>query len=459
VKENPKRVSVGSTGEMAGDFGKHETFDGADVHSPGHGLTRGEIEQIQQTRLRVVLQHLQHGNRFYAAKLAAAGLGPVENVTLDEFRQKFPFTTKEELTADQQAHPPYGTNLSFQLEKYTRCHQTSGSTGTPLRWLDTPESWQAMLDNWDVIFDAAQITPSDRLLFAFSFGPFIGFWTAFEAAVRRGNFCLATGAMTSEARLMAIRDHRISVLLCTPTYALHLGEIARANNFASDSLRVVLTAGEPGGCIPGVRSRLGQLWPGARVFDHHGMTESGPVTFECPARTGVLHVIESAFLAEVLEAGSERAVAPGGTGELVLTTLRRDGSPLIRYRTGDLVRRSKYTRCACGRYEMALPGGILGRLDDMVFVRGVNIYPAAIDNIVRSFREIAEYRVLLATKKSMAEIEVEIETIEKCMDESDVAARLQRAFQTAFNLRIPVKLVPRGSLPHFEMKGRRWLKI
>jgi phenylacetate-CoA ligase len=358
------------------------------------------------------------------------------------------------------AHPPYGTNLTYPLEHYTRCHQTSGSTGEPLRWLDTPQSWERLLRNWGQILRAAAVESADRFLFAFSFGPFIGFWSAMESALQARHFCLATGSMTSEARLKAIADHRITVLCSTPTYALHLGEVARSGSIkaALSTVRLILVAGEPGGSLPATRARLAEDWPGARIFDHYGMTEVGPATYECPAEAGVLHVIESAYLAEVVDPQTAEHQPAGQTGELVLTTLDRLGSPVMRYRTGDLVQARPAGRCACGRHDLALAGGILGRSDDMVVVRGVNVFPSAIENIVRSCGGVGEYRVVLDQRNALTEIRLEIERTLDCPAPASLARRLQQLLQSTLSLRVPVDMVPRGTLPRFEMKSKRWVR-
>src|SRR5437870_7622465 len=337
---------------------------------PSRALIQGE--QLEQ--LRSLLAELFPGNQFYSRKLNDAGI-TFDVASLEDFSARFPFTTKAELVEDQRAHPPFGTNLTYPLERYTRYHQTSGTTGAPLRWLDTPESWEGMLESWAEIFRAAGVEASDRVYFAFSFGPFIGFWLAFESAARLGCLCVPGGGLSTVARLHSLLENGITVLCCTPTYALRLAEVAAEEKIQLSAGRVhtLIVAGEPGGSIPAVRARLAELWPDAQIFDHHGMTEVGPVTYQCPAQAGVLHVMEAAYLAEVVESGGARPAAPGQIGELVLTTLGRTGSPLLRYRTGDLVT-ARAQLCPCGRYSLALEGGILGRIDDMVVVRGVNVF-------------------------------------------------------------------------------------
>jgi phenylacetate-CoA ligase len=421
---------------------------------------RAAIASEQLEQLRSLVTELFPGNKFYTNKLNGEGI-TFDIASLGDFSARFPFTTKRELVEDQLAHPAFGTNLTYPLERYTRYHQTSGTTGTPLRWLDTAESWEIMVESWAEIFRAAGARTGDRVYFAFSFGPFIGFWLAFESAARIGCLCVPGGGLSSAARLKAIIDNGIDIVCCTPTYALRLAEVAKEEkiDLKAGRVRLLVVAGEPGGSVPTVRTQLEEMWPGAKVFDHHGMTEVGPVTYECPKRSGVLHVLESVFYAEVIDVKTGRAVGTGNIGELVLTTLGRVGSPLLRYRTGDLVKlQSSEKPCACGRYEMALEGGILGRTDDMVVVRGVNIYPSAVDEIVRKEDGVVEYRVELSVDRAMPEISLQIEPAPQCRDVAGLVRNLERQFESALALRVPITTVPFGTLPRFEMKSRRWIR-
>ena len=155
--------------------------------------SREELERIQLAKLRELLAAVRPDNAFYEAKLGQANVDTAIE-SLDAFRERCPFTTKTELAADHQANPPYGSNLTFPLGRYTRVHQTSGTSGAPLRWLDTPESWQWMIDNWCDIFRAVDVSAADRIFFAFSFGPFIGFWLAFEAGEALGGYLVTKHA-------------------------------------------------------------------------------------------------------------------------------------------------------------------------------------------------------------------------------------------------------------------------
>ncbi|HUJ20813.1 MAG TPA: AMP-binding protein [Bryobacteraceae bacterium] len=421
---------------------------------------RRDIEAMQLAKLRVLLAALTPCNRFYSAKLGTAGLSS-DVAGVDEFCRRMPFTRKQDLIDDQLANPPFGSNLTDPLERYTRFCQTSATTGQPMRWLDTPESWNWMLGNWSHVFRAAEVTAQDRIFFAFSFGPFLGFWTAFEAAARMGAMCIPGGGMRSVARLRTLLDTEATVLCCTPTYAIRLAEVAADENIDLTKSRVrrIIVAGEGGGSIPGTRAHIERLWPGATVWDHHGMTETGPVSYGCPKRPGVLHVIESEYIAEVIDTESGRAVPPHGTGELVLTNLGRIASPLLRYRTGDVVERGVDSRCDCGSCEMALEGGILGRTDDMVVVRGVNVYPSAVEDIVRTVGGVAEYRVEIRADRAMPELSLRFEPYPESLDGADLAHRLETALRNAFSLRIPATGVPCGTLPRFEMKAQRWVRL
>lgn len=400
-------------------------------------------------RLAKLLRIVVPTNRFYARKFAG--------LALDDWNA-LPFTTKDELLANQAEHPPYGELLTYPRDRYTRLHQTSGTQGTPLRWLDTPESWEWMLGCWRTMFEVVGVTKADRLLFAFSFGPFLGFWTAFEAANRMGCLCLAAGGLSSGARLRMLLDNRATVVLCTPTYALHLAEFAKQAGVRFEGVRCLIVAGEPGGSIPATRARIEEAW-NARAFDHSGMTEIGPLAIECPANPGGLHVLEDDYYAEVIDgnphAPGEAGVSRSETatmGELVLTNLGRLGSPLIRYRTGDLVRVDP-NPCPCGRTWMRLAGGILGRTDDMIAIRGNNVYPSALENVLRRFEEIVEYRITLDRSSPLAEMRIEIEPSES--GGSDLAARVADAIRDELLFRAEVAVVAPGTLPRFAMKARR----
>ncbi len=425
---------------------------------PGRGDTV-DVQAVQLDALRRLIAALAEGNRYYGPILQRAGLN-ADLPDLETFTRRMPLTDKRQLVEDHAANPPYGSNLTFPLERYTRYSQTSGSTATPLRWLDTPQSWAWMVGLWRRVFEASGVTPRDRVLFAFSFGPFIGFWLAFEAAAEMGCLCIPGGGMTSLGRLRAILDNRVTVLCCTPTYAIHLGQTAAREriDLSEAGVRTIVVAGEPGGSVPATRAEIERLWPGATVFDHHGMTEIGPVSHACPRYPGVLRVIAEGFLTEVIDPKTAEPVEPGRMGELVLTNLGRVGSPLLRYRTGDVVRLGGPKYHERGEADPALVGGIIGRVDDMTTVRGVNVFPSAVDEVVRSVGGVAEYRVEVSRSRALPEMTLVIEPADDAEAGDALARRVEAACRAAFTLRVPVRLAEPGSLPRFELKARRWIE-
>jgi len=424
-------------------------------------LDRAALEALQTERLRSLLAEILPHNAFYTRKLAGAGLlrgtalpSRPDGSGEPSHLRSLPLTTKVELLADQEAHPPYGTALTYPLDRYCRLMQTSGTSGQPLRWLDTPESWQWMLTNWQQIFEIVGVGRGDRLFFPFSFGPFLGFWTAYESASQQGLWCLPGGGMSSVARLHFLLDHQATVVLCTPTYALHLAEVAEREgiDLRNSAVRALIVAGEPGGSIPAVRARIEAGW-NARVFDHSGMTEVGPVAIECRENPAGLHILEGDYIAEVIDPDTLESVAPGTTGELVLTTLGRLGSPLIRYRTGDLVCIDP-DLCPCGRSFVRLRGGILGRVDDMIHLRGNNLHPSTLEAVIRGVEEVAEYRIEIDRSSALAVLHVEVEPVPWAHGQ-DVAERVDRAIRDELLFRAEVHAVAPGSLPRYEMKARR----
>jgi phenylacetate-CoA ligase len=416
---------------------------------------REALSRLQGERLRAMLAEILPRNAFYAERFARANLRPADIDTPADL-SRLPLITKNDLLADQAEHPPYGRVLTYTLERYSRMHQTSGTSGKPLRWLDTPESWSWCLDCWRRIYDIVGIRREDRLFFPFSFGPFLGFWTAFEEAGRRGLFILPGGGMSSTARLRHLLDHTVTVVLCTPTYALRLAEVAHEEgiDLANSAIRALIVAGEPGGSVPAIRERIESAW-GARVYDHSGMTEAGPLMVECDGRRGGLHVLETECSAEIIDPVSGLRVPHGDVGELVLTNFGRWGSPLLRYRTGDLARIDP-APCPCGRIERRLKDGILGRTDDMIHLRGNNLYPSAVEALIRQIPEVAEYRVNVDPSGPLPTLNVEVEPVPSAAPAA-VVDRVDRVIRDALLFRARVVAVAPGSLPRFEMKARRVL--
>ena len=422
--------------------------------APSECLPRHEIETRQASRLATLLGHIDGRNQFYTEKFSRAGIR-ISDLDLPEDLGRLPFTTKAELIADQNANPPWGSALSESLAHYTRYNQTSSTTGDPLRWLDTTDSWQWMLECWKAVYRAARVGPADRIFFPFSFGPFLGFWTAFEAGTQLGAHCVPAGGMTSETRLGLIDVLQPTVVCCTPTYALRLIEVAGelGGTLADSSVRVLIVAGEPGGNIPATRRQIEAGW-GARVIDHHGLTEVGPISFECWENSGFVHLNECEYICEVLDPDTGLWVPDGHQGELVVTNLGRLASPVIRYRTRDIVVRASEP-CSCGRTLSRLAGGIVCRADDMVCVRGVNVYPVAIEAVVRTVPYVVEYRATVQSAGALGTLSVEIEV--GAADPETVTELVASKLRDALSLTVPVIVAEPGTLPRFDMKARRFI--
>jgi phenylacetate-CoA ligase len=409
-------------------------------------LDRGALAALQLQKLNCLLGQVLPGNEFYRRKLASC---PTRLESLDQLAS-LPHTSKEELQPEAGGEP-FAANRSYTTDRYVRCHQTSGTRGRPLVVLDTAEDWKWWIDCWQYVLDAAEVAQSDRALLAFSFGPFIGFWSAFDALAARGTLVVPGGGLSSLARLELMRQAEVTTLLCTPTYALRLAEVAAEHhiNLAQLAVEKIIVAGEPGGSIPAIRERIESAF-GARLIDHGGATEVGPWGFADAAGRG-MHVTESEFIAEFISVETGRPAQEGEQAHLVLTTLGRSGAPVIRYRTGDIVR-PVWNANESNRFVL-LEGGILGRADDMMIIRGMNVYPTAIEQILRSFPEVVEYRMTARKRGELDELIVEVE------DHLQQPARIADELCLKLGLKIDVRCAAAMSLPRFDGKGRRFVDL
>lgn len=399
---------------------------------------------MQLSKLNRLLNSLRE-HPLYADALAACRL-PLQS--LDEL-SNLPLLEKNDLLGDRPGDPMKLCALA--RTKYRRLHQTSGSRGWPMPVLDTAEDWAWWLECWQYVLDAAEVTTEDIAMMAFSFGPFIGFWTANDALVQRGALVVPGGGLSSLARLKLIAGQRCTVLCCTPTYALHLASVAAEHDvdLSKNNVSRIIVAGEPGGSVPAVRQAIESQWH-ARVVDHAGASELGAWGFASSDDSG-LHIVESEFIAEFLvfekSGNSSRPADPGEACELVLTNLGRFGGPAIRYRTGDTVR-PVWEHELPSRF-VHLPGGVLGRRDDMLVIRGVNVFPSSIEAIVREVTPTAEFRMIATRHDEMDQLRIEVET--------DCGDALSELLRERLALRVPVRVVKNGSLPRSEGKSRRWV--
>lgn len=405
---------------------------------------RGAFSRTQGEQLISFVETVREKNSFYNSRLSDTGA----IADLKQFAN-IPLLTKPELVGED----GYAANLSFPREQYSRFHRTSGTTGRPLAVLDTKEDWQWWMEAWQHVLDSASMTESDRVLMAFSFGPFVGFWSAFDAAVERGALVMPTGAMNTEARLDLVLSSRATIVFCTPSYALHMAQVAeqKSIDLAGSAVRKIIVAGEPGGSVAEIRNRIESKW-NAAVVDHAGATEVGPWGFADESGAG-LFVNESQFYPEFLDVEtnelleSNTPATQGVVCQLVLTSIGRLGCPVLRYVTGDLVRPTWKPDSAF----VFLDGGVLGRSDDMMIIRGVNVFPTAVEKILRGFDEVDEFQLIAWRNGQMDQLKVRVE------DRMNQPQRIADEIQLRLGLRVDVEVVEAGSLPRFEMKGKRFL--
>ncbi len=417
-------------------------------------MPRKALEALQIEKLCSMLEQIYGRNRFYTDKLDAAGIHPDSIQTLDDLR-RLPLTEKSELVQAQSDALPFGSNTTFEESAYSRFHQTSGTTGTPLRVLDTPESWDWWGRCWGHVLAGAGLTENDRMFVPFSFGPFIGFWAAVEGAQKINALMIPGGGRDSLQRLHLMKELGSTAMCCTPTYALRLAEVAQESGFdlSEIPLRTLIHAGEPGANVPATKARIESVW-NAKCYDHAGASEIGAHSFECELQPNGTHVTESEFIVEVLNPETLEPVPAGEQGELIITNLGRIGYPVIRYRSGDLVVLNQQ-KCTCGRSFARFEGGVIGRADDMVVVRGVNIFPSAVENLVRQCESVEEFRITVTTDREMGNLAIELELSKNTNPES-ARKTVDQTIQNGLSLRPEITLVPSGSLPRFEMKAKRF---
>ena len=420
-----------------------------------------DLAAIQQRKLADLLAAVSDRNSFWRERFTAESFAP-EAVRTPADLAALPPLTKQDLVDDVARHPPYGSNLTEPLSSYVRFHQTSGTTGQPQPWLDTAASWQWFRDCWQTIYARAGVTADDVIAFPFSFGPFIGFWAAHDGATQLGALTLTLGGLSTEQRLREIVRHSATVVCCTPTYGLRMAEVAAelgdalGGPLAASAVHTLIVAGEPGGNISAVRQSLEAAW-GARVIDHWGMSDVGSLGVEPRDDPGTLLLLSEECLAEVIDPDTLAPVRPGELGELVITNLGRVGMPVIRYRTGDLVKLAEpdpatgWTR---------LEGGIRGRADDMLVIRGNNVFPSSVEAIVREQPLVAEFRLRVQTRKSMPHLKIEIEPV--AMATADQVEQCVAAITSAcvdrLHFKAEVEPVPSGTLPRYELKAKRLVR-
>ena len=424
-------------------------------------MARDELEALQVRKLKNLLEWADGQVPFHSKRLSDAGVTAESIKSLDDLA-RIPFMTRDEWMQGQLEHPPYGPILAAPEEAAIRYHLTSGTTGkTPIRVLDSMKDWEWIAEMWCYGFWGFGVRPADRVFFAFSYGTFVGFWGAHYACEKIGCLVLPGGNMTTEARINQILDMRATVVCSTPTYALRMAQEARAMgvDLTKSPVERLILSGEPAGSIPATKKLIEEQW-GAKAGDTAGMTELGTIMmFECEAQPGGAHIIEDHYIEEVIDPIGENPVGYGERGERVVTSFGRGFIPVIRYRTRDFVVKVPGSKCSCGRSFDIYDGGIRGRVDDMKLVRGTNVYPRAVEAIVREYEAIDEFQIHLFTAEGIRdEIEVLVEIPDASVDADSLCRKVGKALAEAHEgLRFGVKQVENESLPRFELKAKRVL--
>ncbi len=424
-------------------------------------LPRERLEELQLKRFRERMQYLYDRSPMFRRKYDEARVRPSDIRTLDDIRH-VPFVVKEELRESQAQHPPWGDFPCIPPEEGVRVFQTTGTTGIPVKVLLNKNDWTVhFYEQFMHFMYGYGIKTSDILFVPFGYGLYIAWWCFQAALEQEGVMIVPGGAQSSQDRVKNVFDWGATVVCGTPTYLLYLGDTANKMGMSlkDSAIRIVVAAGEPGANVPSTKKAIEGLW-GAKCYDDIGSTEISNFGFECIAQNGT-HVIETMFLAECLDPETLKPVAPGEVGELVLSNLCTESVPLLRYRMKDLVQFNKEV-CECGRTFLRLDGGVLGRSDDMFQFAGVNIFPSAIENLVREVEEFAnEYQLVVPKMGSGGHLKIRVEPAAPDISRDRMEQAVNRFIETAkyrITVTPDVEIKEIGELPRFELKAKRVIR-
>ena len=422
-------------------------------------LSRDQLDRLQLFKLQQMVERAWNESPFHRRLYEGAGVTPDQIKSLDDIR-RLPFMTRENWMEAQAEKPLFGDLITRPRDEAIRYHLTSGTSGRqPLRVLDSRKDWSWIAEQWCYGFWGFGIRPTDTVFFAFSYGSFIGFWGAHYCCEKIGALVIPSGNMTTENRVRQIVEMGATTVCATPTYALRMAQVGQqlGIDIAKDGkVDKLIVSGEP--CVPATRALLEELY-GAKCGDTAGMTEIGTIMiFECSHQPGGTHIIEDHFIEEVLDPDTQEPVGYGEPGERVVTSFGRGFIPLLRYRTKDLVVKVPHDRCTCGRTFDIYEGGILGRVDDMKCIRGTNVYPRAVEAIVREHPTVEEFQIILTRGEDMRD-EITVK-VEMKPDAEGTWPELQKVLNKDLahaheGLRFNVDKADQGELPRFELKAKR----
>ncbi len=424
-------------------------------------MSREALLEHQLELFRKQIAYVYKRSPMYKRKFDRDGIRPDQIKTMEDV-QRVPFTVKEELRQSQEKYPPFGDFHCILPEQGVRVFQTTGTTGMPVRSLLSKKDWlEVYYEQFMYFMYGYGITKADTIFIPFNYGLYLAWWGIHSSFEQAGVLVIPGGGQSSEDRIRNILEWKPTVVCGTPTYILFLGETAKKMgvDLSKTAVRVVITAGEPGAQVPSTKKLIETIWA-AKNFDDIGSTEISNFGFECVAQKGT-HVIESMFLAEVIDPETGKNLDPGQEGELVLTNLCCESMPLIRWRMGDIVK-FDVKKCDCGRTFLRLDGGVIGRADDMFQFGGVNIFPSAIENFLRGTKEFSnEYQVIAPQMGSGRHLRIRVEPSSSALSREEMD-RAVKAFKETFKFRIgvtpDVEVVRMGELPRFEGKAKRVIR-
>lgn len=420
---------------------------------------REQILDIQWKRIRSLLRYAHRRSPFYQDLFRRIGAEPGDFRTLDQFKCEFPKTDKKDFIHFQEEAPPYGTTCAVDPREISMHAETSGSAGIKLQIPYTLYDTERYGESWIYGWWGLGIRPTDSFYFAFNWGTFAGFWSAYWGARRLGATIYSGGGQSTAGHIEQIQRLEPTVLLSTPTYALRLAEEAERMgvDLRGSSVRFTYHAGEPGPtALPALRRQLENAW-GAVAGELLGVAEVDAMAPGCPLGNGV-HMNElNCFSWSCDMDDPSREVAEGAIGENVVTSFVQNAQPLINYRTHDLVRAR--TNCECGRTWRYFEGAVLGRSDFMITIRGTNVYPTGVEAVVMDATGLSpHYELILDRASSGLEemtVRVEADPSLPAEDYASVGVQLERRLKSSFEVRIPVEVLTPGSLPRFELKAKR----
>lgn len=422
-------------------------------------IPREKLNYLHLKRLRNLLQYAYENNKFYRDLYDKHQVNIDDIKTLDDFKYMIPLTDKPMIQASQTSNNLYGDNMAVDNSFIAAHFATSGTTGKPLNEAIEDYSMWRVGQSWCPAYWSAGMRPDDTFFFAFDFGGFAGFWTAYWGALRFGAK-IVSGAgvgMTTEKRIQQILDLKPTVLVATPTYTLHMANVAKKMGIdpAKTSVKYYVGAGEPGSAsVPMIKKRIEEAW-GCKCAEVLGISEIPAVNPTCERGDG-FHEHEMHQFAWVRNPETGKEVSEGEVGERIVTSLSNYGTIFINYRTHDLMRPA-YS-CSCGCTWVYYKGGVLGRTDHMIIYKGTNIYQAAVENIVNGFPSASDhFQLILTREKDEDNMIIKLEPKEDVPPEkyNQLAKGLTAELKVKIGVTVPVEIVPVNSLPRYDVKTKR----